>query len=235
MAFWGGGGATSQVMKVADWRFYCGRECVTTAFWVYLSANNATVVSFLRQDLTMISLQNTGGAARTNSWHGTGGTGTIQASDYATTSGFPTNEWVFCVHSYRRAGNATFYYRPSTGVFANFASVAWSNPIVTKTTANLKPWVIGGHETSGELMRTGDGIAEISVYPFAVQLQNLHSMVFEPELWRAKAAFYLPMRTPSHISEACGNGARRRIILGSTSAARFAIGSHPPVPYLGQL
>lgn len=234
MAFWGGGGATSQVITVPDWRFYCGRECVTTAFWVYLSANNATVVSFLRQDLTMISFQNTSSVARTNSWHGTGGTGTIQASDYAGISGFPTGEWVLNVHSYRRAGNSTFYYRPSTGAVTNFANVAWSNPIVTKTTANLKPFVIGGHETSGELMRTGDGIAEISVYPFAVYAQHLISMARNPEIWRQKAAFYLSLRAPSGISDACG-GPRRRIQLGSTSAARFAVDDHPPVPYMGQL
>lgn len=234
MAFWGGGGATSQVITVPDWRFFCGRECVTVAYWIHLSANNASVVSFLRQDLTMISFQNTSSAARSNTWHGTGGTGTVKASDYAANGAFPTNEWVFNVHSYRRAGNSTFNYQPSTGAFTNFANVSWSNPIVTKTTANLKPWVIGGHETSGELMRTGDGIAEISVYPFAVQLQNMHSMVFEPEVWRQRAAFYLSLRAPSGISDACG-GPRRRIQLGSTSAARFAVGSHPAVPYLGQL
>lgn len=234
MAFWGGGGATTQVMTVADWRFYCGRECVTTAYWIYLSANNATVVSFLRQDLTCIVFQNTSSVARSNTWYGTGGTGTIQAADYATTSGFPTNEWVFNVHSYRRFGNSAMYYRPSTGTVTAFSNNLWKNPIVTKTTANLKPFVIGGHETSGELMRTGDGIAEISVYPFAVHTQHLISMATKPELWRQKAAFYLPLRAPATASELC-NGRRHRVILGSTSAARFLVGGHPPVPYLGQL
>lgn len=233
MAFVGASNA-NQVLRIKNFGLFRSRPSLTFGQWVRLGSTSAADISFVRQDGTLTPYSAVATGLHRPIYWGPGGgvNNTGGPADFGTWAGLTANVWVYNVFTFTASRGRAFRWRYGSATVEENGSLN-NNLCATiriTPTVSLKDFVVGGTESGGELMRSGDAVAELTCLPFAIQMSDVTSLAMNPETWADRALFYLPLRENKFLTETVLAGVPRYpLVYGSTTRARINSAVHPPV------
>lgn len=224
MALWGNGVA-SQIIRIPDFMWFRGRNRFTVGAWYYSTTHTAETITMWRQDQTFTPVQSFGNY-RVIYWNQSNAQ--VDTTAYVLNP-FPTGEWVFLCATVDRFRVQAYHYRQSTGLYTGGSN---TGPTSIYTVPTRKDMVVGGTETSTELMRSGDAIAELMVLNGTIKPGSIPALAAAPWRFRDRMVFYCPLRDSAQNATERVGGRSYRLVHGTTSRSQIDPGRHPPVSAL---